>query len=183
MFKKLQKLDLLVLKKIKHLHTHVNNRIMAVVTYLGTGGLVWFAMCVPLIISKHYRNTGINILLGLFITWLTGEITIKRLVGRVRPSEELPEDEQIIKRPKYYSFPSGHSASSFSVVAVVLIRCPWWIILPVLVLASLIAFSRLYLRVHYLTDVVAGITWGLVCGFSSVAIYNAIYQNIVGLQA
>ncbi len=181
MLRKLQRLDLLILKKIKRLHNHVNNRIMAVITYLGSGGLVWFSLCVPLIISKTYRDTGINILLSLFITWLTGEITIKRLVGRVRPSEVLPEDEQIIKRPKFYSFPSGHSASSFSVVAVVLIRCPWWIVLPVTIMASLIAFSRMYLRVHYFTDVIAGITWGLVCGFCSVAIYNAVYQNILGL--
>lgn len=180
MFKKLQALDELVLKKIKRLHNHTNNRIMAIITYLGSGGLIWFAMCVPLIISRHYRTAGLNILLSLFITWLTGEITIKRLVGRVRPSEELPEDEQIIKRPKYYSFPSGHSASSFSVVAVTLMRCPWWIVLPVAILATLIAFSRMYLRVHYLTDVVAGIILGLVCGFSSVAIYNAIYHNVLG---
>ena len=151
---------------------------MAVITHLGTGGSVWFALCIPLIISRQLRTAGLNILLSLFITWLIGEITIKRLVARVRPSEELPEDEQIIKRPKFYSFPSGHSASSFSVVAVTILRCPLWIIIPVAILATLIAFSRLYLRVHYLTDVVAGVVLGLGCGFSSVAIYNIIAEYI-----
>ncbi|MBE6734312.1 MAG: phosphatase PAP2 family protein [Ruminococcaceae bacterium] len=178
MLKKLKELDLKVLKAIKKLHNHTNNRIMAVITHLGTGGSVWFALCIPLIISRQLRTAGLNILLSLFITWLIGEITIKRLVARVRPSEELPEDEQIIKRPKFYSFPSGHSASSFSVVAVTILRCPLWIIIPVAILAALIAFSRLYLRVHYLTDVVAGVVLGLGCGFSSVAIYNIIAEYI-----
>lgn len=178
MLKKLKELDLKVLKAIKKLHNHTNNRIMAVITHLGTGGSVWFALCIPLIISRQLRTAGLNILLSLFITWLIGEITIKRLVARVRPSEELPEDEQIIKRPKFYSFPSGHSASSFSVVAVTILRCPLWIIIPVAILATLIAFSRLYLRVHYLTDVVAGVILGLGCGFSSVAIYNIIAEYI-----
>ncbi len=179
MFKKLQELDRWVLKSIKKLHNHTNNKIMAVITHLGSGGTVWFAMCIPLIISRQMRNAGLNILLSLFITWLIGEITIKRIVGRVRPSEELPEDEQIIKRPKYYSFPSGHSASSFSVAAVTMLRCPVWIVIPVFVLASLIAFSRLYLRVHYLTDVAAGVILGLGCGFSSVALYNVIAASII----
>jgi len=178
MLKKLKELDLKVLKAIKKLHNHTNNRIMAVITHLGTGGSVWFALCIPLIISRQLRTAGLNILLSLFITWLIGEITIKRLVARVRPSEELPEDEQIIKRPKFYSFPSGHSASSFSVVAVTILRSPLWIIIPVAILAALIAFSRLYLRVHYLTDVVAGVVLGLGCGFSSVAIYNIIAEYI-----
>lgn len=174
MFKKLKELDLRVLSAMKKLHNHTNNKIMAVITHLGSGGTVWFTMCIPLIISKQFRNAGLNVLLSLFITWLIGEITIKRIVGRVRPSEDLPEDEQIIKRPKYYSFPSGHSASSFSVVAVTIMRCPFWIVIPVFILASLIAFSRLYLRVHYLTDVAAGIILGLCCGFSSVALYNVL---------
>ena len=178
MFQKLKELDLKVLKSIKKLHNHRNNRIMAVITHLGTGGTLWFAMCIPLIISKQLRTAGLNILLSLFITWLVGEITIKRLVGRVRPSEELPENEQIIRRPKYYSFPSGHSASSFSVVAVTMLRCPVWIVIPTFVMASLIAFSRMYLRVHYMTDVAAGVILGLGCGFSSVAIYNVIAAHV-----
>lgn len=178
MLKKIKEFDIRVIKAIKKLHNHTNNRIMAVITHLGSGGSIWFALCIPLIISRQLRTAGLNILLSMFITWLIGEITIKHLVARVRPSEELPENEQIIKRPKFYSFPSGHSASSFSVVAVTILRCPLWIIIPVAILATLIAFSRLYLRVHYLTDVVAGVVLGLGCGFSSVAIYNILAAYI-----
>lgn len=179
MIRKLRRMDAVILKKIKKLHNRTNNRIMAVITTLGTGGLVWFVLCIPFFFFKGHIDTALNIPFGIFIAWLVGEITIKRLVCRVRPSEQIPDDEQIIKRPKYYSFPSGHSASSFSVLAVIIIRCNVFIILPVFVLASLIAFSRLYLRVHYFTDVLAGIILGLVCGFASVSIFDSITKNIL----
>ena len=179
MFKNLRKMDAVIVRKIKKLHNRTNNRIMAVITTLGTGGLVWFLMCIPFLFFEGHIDTAINIPFALIVAWLVGEITIKHLVGRVRPSENLPENEQIIKRPAHYSFPSGHSASSFSVVAVVIIRCNIFIIIPVIILASLIAFSRMYLRVHYFTDVLAGIIVGLVCGFASVSMLDSFTQNIL----
>ena len=178
---KIQKADALIIKKISKLHNRTNNRIMAIITTLGTGGLVWFLLCVPLIFTKNNLDAAISILLGILIAWLVGEVTIKRIVGRVRPSDQIPEDEQIIKRPKFYSFPSGHSASSFSVVAVCLVRCAPYITIPVVVLATLIAFSRLYLRVHYLTDVLAGMFLGLICGFAAVGLFDSITHNVIGI--
>lgn len=179
MFENLRKMDAVIVRKIKKLHNRTNNRIMAVITTLGTGGLVWFLMCIPFLFFEGHIDTAINIPFAIAIAWLVGEITIKRLVGRIRPSENLPENEQIIKRPAHYSFPSGHSASSFSVVAVVIIRCNLFVIIPVIILASLIAFSRMYLRVHYFTDVLAGIIVGLVCGFASVSMFDSFTQNIL----
>jgi len=175
-------MDALILRKIKKLHNRTNNRIMAVITTLGTGGFIWFIMCIPFLFFEGHIDTAINIPFGIFIAWLVGEITIKRLVCRVRPSEQIPDNEQIIKRPKYYSFPSGHSASSFAVVAVAIIRCNIFIIIPVIILASLIAFSRIYLRVHYFTDVFAGVVLGLVCGFGSVAIFDSFVKNVLQIH-
>lgn len=182
MIKKIRKADALIINKISKLHNRTNNRIMAVITTLGTGGLVWFLLCIPLLFTKDNLDVALNIPLGILIAWLVGEVTIKRLVGRVRPSEQLPEDEQIINRPKHYSFPSGHSASSFSVVAVSLVRCAPYITVPVAILATLIAFSRLYLRVHYLTDVLAGMFLGLISGFAAVGLFDSITHNLLGLS-
>lgn len=181
MIKKIRKADALIIDKISKLHNRTGNRIMAVITTLGTGGLVWFLLCIPLLFTKDNLDAALNIPLGILIAWLVGEVTIKRLVGRVRPSEQLPEDEQIINRPKHYSFPSGHSASSFSVVAVTLVRCAPYITIPVAILATLIAFSRLYLRVHYLTDVLAGIFLGMISGFAAVGLFDSITHNILGI--
>ena len=182
MIRKLRNMDALILKKVKKLHNRTNNRIMAVITTLGTGGLVWFMLCIPFFFIEGHLDTAMNIPFAILIAWLVGEITIKRLVCRVRPSDQIPDDEQIIKRPKFYSFPSGHSASSFSVLAVIIIRCNFYIIIPVFILASLIAFSRLYLRVHYFTDVFAGVVLGLVCGFASVSILDSFLQNVLQLH-
>lgn len=177
MFKWLQRVDAFFLLQVKKLHCKTTNRIMSVVTHLGTGGLVWFLLSIPLIFTKSTRNMGLNLLLGIFITWLVGEITIKRIVGRVRPSEQLPEEEQIVKRPKYYSFPSGHTASSFSVVGVLLLnQCSLYILIPVVILAFLIGFSRLYLRVHYFTDVVCGMLLGFGCGCGSVPLFRILQE-------
>lgn len=178
MLDKIKRMDERILDGIKRIHSKANNRIMAGITTLGTGGLVWFAMTIPMIATAKMRVAGLNILLSLFITWLVGEITIKRIVGRVRPSEQIPDEEQIIKRPKYYSFPSGHTASSFSVVAVTIYWCGPAIYIPVFVLATLIGFSRLYLRVHYFSDVAVGCLLGIICGFSSVGIFNLLAQYL-----
>ena len=122
---------------------------------------------------------GLNIVLGIAIAHLMGEIIIKHVVKRIRPCHHLEDDEQIINRPKYYSFPSGHATASFSVVGVALLRCDTGVLLPIILLASLIAFSRLYLRVHYLTDVVAGVLLGLTSGMCSVFLFDTIVQTIV----
>ena len=99
---------------------------------------------------------------GLAWAHLMGEIIIKHIVKRVRPCHTLDDDEQLIDRPRFYSFPSGHTTASFAMVGVALM------------LAMLIAFSRIYLRVHYLTDVIAGMILGLTCGICSVLIFNTV---------
>ena len=75
-----------------------------------------------------------------------------------------PELTLLVKAPTDFSFPSGHTAASFAAAAALLFsKCRGWI--PALVLAILIALSRLYLYVHYPTDVLAGVAVGFLCGF------------------
>ena len=172
MFKRIQDIDDVVISKISKLHSPLRNKIMIAVSTSGNMGLVWFALCLPFLINPPWRATGANIIFGLCIAHLIGEIIIKHLVKRVRPCHKLDDEEQIIHKPKYYSFPSGHTTASFSVVGVVMLRCSMPVVLAVLALASLIGFSRIYLRVHYLSDVVAGAFLGFLCGFASVSLFN-----------
>ena len=85
----------------------------------------------------------------------------------------LEDEHQVIKKPKYYSFPSGHTASSFSVFAVTFFTFTI-ISIPIFILAFFIAFSRLYLRVHYLTDIIAGVILGTLCGVLAVELFKTI---------
>lgn len=122
----------------------------------------------------NWRATGANFVFGLAWAHLMGEIIIKHIVKRVRPCHTLDDDEQLIDRPRFYSFPSGHTTASFAMVGVALMRCKVITFMPILMLAMLIAFSRIYLRVHYLTDVIAGMILGLTCGICSVLIFNTV---------
>lgn len=172
MFKRIQSIDDVVIEKIAKLHSPIKNKIMIAVSTSGNMGLVWFAICLPFLINPAWRATGANIVFGLCIAHLMGEIIIKHIVRRTRPCHNLKDDEQIINKPKYYSFPSGHTTASFSVLGVTMLRCSAPVVITVFLLAVLIGFSRIYLRVHYLSDVVAGAFLGFLCGFASVSIFD-----------
>ncbi len=174
MISKIKKLDGFVVREISRIHSKALNRIMTFFSKIGSGGMVWFACCLPLLMNKKYRVAGITIIFSLVVTWLIGEIIIKHIVGRVRPSEHIPEEEMLVKKPRFYSFPSGHSASSFSVVGVSCLLCPYYVTIIFAVVALNIAFSRIYLRVHYLSDVIAGVLLGFVLGMVSVPLFEII---------
>lgn len=174
MFGRIQNIDNRVLDNISRIHKPALNKIMITASCAGNAGIVWWAICLPFLINSNWRATGANFVFGLAWAHLMGEIIIKHIVKRVRPCHTLDDDEQLIDRPRFYSFPSGHTTASFAMVGVALMRCKVITFMPILMLAMLIAFSRIYLRVHYLTDVIAGMILGLTCGICSVLIFNTV---------
>mgnify|MGYP000110931819 CR=1 FL=1 len=134
------------------------------VTMLGNGGMIWIIICLCLILKKNYRKAGICILLAMLIGNLLGEQVIKPIVARPRPFMQQPFD-LIIAAPSGYSFPSGHTASSFC-AALFLTLVNRRFAVPAYLLAAAIAFSRLYLYVHFPTDVLAGIILGTLCALA-----------------
>ena len=174
MFGRIQNIDNRVLDNISRIHKPALNKIMITASRAGNSGIVWWAVCLPFLINSNWRATGANFVFGLAWAHLMGEIIIKHIVKRVRPCHTLDDDEQLIDRPRFYSFPSGHTTASFAMVGVALMRCKVITFMPILMLAMLIAFSRIYLRVHYLTDVIAGMILGLTCGICSVLIFNTV---------
>ena len=174
MFGRIQNIDNRVLDNISRIHKPALNKIMITASRAGNAGIVCWASCLPFLINSNWRATGANFVFGLAWAHLMGEIIIKHIVKRVRPCHTLDDDEQLIDRPRFYSFPSGHTTASFAMVGVALMRCKVITFMPILMLAMLIAFSRIYLRVHYLTDVIAGMILGLTCGICSVLIFNTV---------
>ena len=124
----------------------------------------WVCLVIPFLITKRFRETSAILTAALGFNYLLGEIIIKKLVGRDRPSTRISDEDMKISKPKDHSFPSGHSASSFCAFTVTLWCCPVWVWLPALLVASTISFSRMYLRVHYLTDVLGGVLLGILDG-------------------
>ena len=161
-----------LLRIIAKKHTPKLNKIMVLITTTGNYGYVWFALSIPLLIINRYRLTGLTMILAMLITGLTGEITIKHIVGRVRPCSKEFQDDLLIKHPAHYSFPSGHTASSFAVSMVMFFMLPV-IFVPVVIYAFLMGLSRMYVLVHYPSDVIAGAILGIICG--TVAVYVSPY--------
>ena len=158
-------------KGLKYISEKCKNRIfdkiMPIITMMGNLGIIWLVISVLMLLKVEDRIIGISVILALILTTIIGEGIIKHIVKRNRPFQNY-EDELLINKPITYSFPSGHTASSFAALAVFfqmngklgLIMSP---------IATLIAFSRIYLKVHYPTDVIFGIFLGITCGVSVVS--------------
>ena len=179
MFQKIQSIDDKVIDNIIKLRSPLKNRIMIAASSAGNGGMIWFAISMPFLIYAPWRLTGVNIIFALAFTQMLCEIILKHIVRRERPAWKLADEEQLVHRPKYYSFPSGHTSASFCVVSVMMLRCQPITFLIALFFAVMIAFSRVYLRVHYLSDVLVGMVLGLVCGAASVSLFNHFAEMVI----
>ena len=144
--------------------------IMPIITSLGNSGMIWIVICSILLINKKQRKYGIILSLALILCFLVGNIFLKPLVGRIRPFDVNTTIELLIRKPLDFSFPSGHTMSSFA-AATVLMYMNKRIGLISLFLATMIAFSRLYLYVHYPSDVLVGGIIGILLGILSIKIY------------
>ncbi len=137
--------------------------LMPFITALGNGGAVWIVLAIILLITRRHRRAGAAILLALALDATVCNIILKPLVARIRPCDVNMAVQLLIARPTDFSFPSGHTAASFAATsALYFSRQKLW--KPALVFAALIAFSRLYLYVHYPTDILAGAIIGIVMG-------------------
>lgn len=166
-------IDEKVLLKISKIQRPILNKLMVAITSAGNTGTIWLLMAVPMLLNSIVRNKGIKLVLSLLLTGFMGEIVIKRLVGRMRPSKEIDQENLLIKKPITYSFPSGHTSSSFAAAVTISLNFPLTFAILAFALAGAIAFSRLYLRVHYPSDILAGAVLGVICSLAVNAFYVA----------
>lgn len=127
-----------------------------VITSLGNAGAVWILISVLLMFFKKTRRAGITCATSLTVSFIINNLILKNLIARPRPYNAIPDLTALIPYPHDFSFPSGHTAASFAVAVVIFVKMPRKYGIPALILAFLIAFSRIYLGVHYPTDVLFG---------------------------
>lgn len=161
----------------KYLRCVFLDYLMPAITRLGDHGFLWILLAVGLLLIPKERSNGIQIALALFISFLICNLLLKNLVGRIRPFDLVEGVQLLITAPEDYSFPSGHTSSSFAVAFVLLYRRSKGRYL-VLVLAALIGFSRLYLYVHFPSDVFFGVLTGVFSGYFAVKLYDLILFNM-----
>lgn len=151
--------------------------LMPLITTLGDHGIFWIAVALLLLIFPKTRKTGAMMGVAMVLGLLVGNVTLKPLVGRIRPYDIKPVADLLVEKLSDFSFPSGHTLVCFEAATVLMIRArkPWGI--AALVAAFLVAFSRLYLYVHYPTDVLAGMLLGTLFGFCGVWIVDGVVRR------
>lgn len=147
---------------------------MAFITSLGNAGIIWIVLAVVLLILPKTRKTGIIVAAALLMDLILCNLILKNLVARVRPYDVNTAIAILIKKPLDFSFPSGHTAASFAAMTALFLAKMKKAWIAALILAVLIAFSRLYFYVHYPTDVLGGAVVGILSGIIGYTIVEKI---------
>ncbi len=173
-------MEIEILNFIQGFRTPFGDRIMCFFTTLGDYGILWIVLGVLLLLIPKTRKTGWIVVVALILELIVCNGILKNAVARVRPCDVNTAIQLLIPRPEDYSFPSGHTVASFAVMTALFTskdKTVRKIAVLSAILAVLIAFSRLYLYVHYPTDVLGGILIGILCGLAAAWLVNRCYDS------
>ena len=159
-------MEFAILDSLQKIHTPMLDTIMTSVTKLGNSGIIWILTGIVLLCIPKYRKGGVLVMLALILNLILGNLILKNLIVRERPCWIKDGIELLIAVPRDYSFPSGHTMSGFAAATAI-----WFtekrLGIAAFLLAALIGFSRLYLYVHFPTDVLAGAVLGILVGIAA----------------
>lgn len=163
----------------EHVRISFLTPIVQFITSLGDKGIFWIAVCILLIFIKKTRRIGIVAAVSLAISALIVNVILKTQVMRIRPYVLEQGLRLITKMPSDYSFPSGHASASFATAVVLFKGLPRYMGITALVLAFLIGLSRLYVGVHFPTDVLAGAAIGIMAALLTWYIFKRyVYKDL-----
>lgn len=149
-----------------HLRSPLMDEFMKLFSKIGNAGTVWIIICIGLLLYKSTRETGIRVAISLILSLIICNLILKNYVARIRPFDAYKYIDLIISKPTDFSFPSGHTSASFA-AALTMFKSGikikgykvGWIFIAI---AVIISFSRLYLFVHYPSDVLGGVLTGMI---------------------
>lgn len=158
-------MELMILDSIQNLRTPVLDCIMCLVSTLGNAGVIWILLAVLLFMIPKTRKAGMFMIGALLVDVILCNGLLKNLAARTRPFDVNTAIELIVKKPKDFSFPSGHTAASFASITALFLAGEKKLAWSALVLGIVMAFSRMYLYVHYPTDILGGVVVGILSGY------------------
>ena len=171
-------IDVAIYQFVDSIMNPVLNVIMTFITHLGdTPGIIWCIIGICLLIPKKTRKLGVLLFAGLAISSIINNLCLKEIIERPRPYNLDPQVwldagytykwPDLIHKSSSWSFPSGHTSTSIGAAFALLLSCKkknLAIGIPTFILSLLVGFSRIYVHVHYPTDVIAGAIVGLIGG-------------------
>ena len=171
-------MDFSILYAIQNLHCDwLNSFILGLTKVMGSYGECWLVVAALLLCFRKTRKTGIAVLLSYGLVFIIGQYGLKDLIARPRPCHLDETVELLIKRPSSYSCPSTHAAWAFGAATAIFMNHKKWGIAAIAA-AALIGFSRLYLFVHFPTDVLFGAVMGVICGYAGVKLTSLMQKKI-----
>ena len=181
-------IDVAVYQFVDSIMNPVLDGIMTFITHLGdTPGIIWCILGVCLLIPKKTRKLGILLFAGLAVSSVINNLCLKEIIERPRPYNLDPEVwknagyeyiwPNLIKKSDSWSFPSGHTSTSIGAGFALLLGCrkkELGIGIPAFIISLLIGFSRIYVHVHYPTDVIVGALIGLLSGLAMYLVFTKL---------
>lgn len=170
-------MDFAILYAIQNLRTPLLDKIMVLITSIPGGyGEMWVAIGVILLIFKKTRKCGLVLLISYLLVFGVGQYVLKDLIARPRPCHIDETIELLIKKPSSFSCPSTHSAWAFAAATSIFLFNKKLGIFTY-VFSALVAFSRMYLFVHFPSDVLLGIVMGILFAVVTKYIIEKVFKN------
>lgn len=161
-----------------NLRNDILTPVFKVITHFGDAGFIWILIAVLLVIF-HKKEEGITVALALVLMLILNNLVLKELFNRTRPYEVVEGLVTVGGMVEHSpSFPSGHTASSFAAAIVIFLKLPKKFGISAFALAGTIAFTRLYIGVHYPTDILGGMVTGFACGCLAIFIVELVEKRI-----
>lgn len=166
-----------ILDGLQTIHTPMLDTFMTSVTKLGDAGIAWIILTIILLLIPKTRKSGVYMAVALIADLIICNVILKPIVARIRPYSINQTVHLLVTPLKDYSFPSGHTAASFASVSALYFAGRKRMAAGALIVSVLIAFSRMYLYVHYPTDVLGGLIIGLLCGWIADMIIQKVMEK------
>ena len=147
------------------------------ITHLCDSGIFWIILTLLLMIPKKTRKAALISALAMIISYIVNNLILKYGFSRTRPYEVIEGLTILVGKQKDFSFPSGHAATSFASSVALASQLPRKYGVPLVILAALIALSRLYVGVHYPTDVLVGTISGILCALLAIWLAKRIVRR------
>ena len=178
----------------EHIRSEFLNPVMTTFTHSGDHGVLMIIFAILLVVIPRTRKTGIIAGTSIAIEALLNNVLIKNLVARTRPYDAIGGLVNLIERQKDFSFPSGHTGAAFAVMGPILLIAvlglpevaksgefrqikvsrTYKICAVIAILyAVVLGFSRLYVGVHYPTDVIGGLLLGIATSFLAYYLFRS----------